>query len=203
MRTRLFSSSPDTSLVGIKPISVRYQRRDEFARKRACFYQGSKSFRGVSQVRMSPSVTNTNGDSSNGPPHATYGFIGIGVMGYGMAANLRAKIPKSSKLIICEVNKARREQFFAENKGLLEVAHSPREVAEQAVGHLPLPITQGLGQLLSDFRDRTSSSQCCPRASMSLMFLPILRMASSLCQTTTQRSSFSSALQLRRRLPCR
>jgi len=60
-------------------------------------------------------------------------------MGYGMAANLRAKIPKSSKLIICEINEARREQFFAENKGLLEVARSPREVAEQAVGHLRLP----------------------------------------------------------------
>ncbi len=67
-------------------------------------------------------------------PDATYGFIGIGVMGWGMAQNLRKKIPKSCTLIICELNKPRRDKFIAETEGLLKVAESPREVAEQAVG---------------------------------------------------------------------
>ena len=54
-------------------------------------------------------------------------------MGYGMARNLRAKIPKSSTLILCEINEKRRDQFVAETEGLIEIAHSPREVAEKAV----------------------------------------------------------------------
>ncbi len=63
----------------------------------------------------------------------TYGFIGIGVMGWGMAQNLRAKIPKSSQLIICEIVEERRDKFVAETEGLIKVAYSPKEVAEQAV----------------------------------------------------------------------
>ena len=59
-------------------------------------------------------------------------------MGYGMAQNLRAKIPKSSSLVICELVEKRRDQFVAETQGLLKVAHSPREVAEQAVWHKTL-----------------------------------------------------------------
>ncbi|KAH7016675.1 NAD binding domain of 6-phosphogluconate dehydrogenase-domain-containing protein [Ilyonectria destructans] len=64
-----------------------------------------------------------------------YGFIGIGQMGWGMAMNLRAKLPPSNQMIICEVSEARRNQFVkeAEQKaGVVSIASSPREVAEQA-----------------------------------------------------------------------
>lgn len=73
--------------------------------------------------------------SHDAPPAVTYGFIGLGVMGYGMAQNLRAKIPKSSTLVICEIVEKRRDQFVAETDGLLKVALSPKEVAKQAVCH--------------------------------------------------------------------
>jgi hypothetical protein len=69
----------------------------------------------------------------NDLPNVTYGFIGLGVMGWGMAQNMRAKIPKSSKLIICELVETRRKQFLVETEGLLGVAMTPKEVAEQAV----------------------------------------------------------------------
>jgi len=78
---------------------------------------------------MSTSETDT-------PPSVTYGFIGIGVMGFGMAQNLRAKIPKSSTLVLCEINQPRRDQFVAETEGLIKIANSPKEVAEQAVSIL-------------------------------------------------------------------
>lgn len=73
----------------------------------------------------------------DGVPNCTYGFIGVGVMGNGMAKNLRSKMPPSSKLLICEVNKSRRDEFFATTEGLLEVAESPKELAEKAVSALP------------------------------------------------------------------
>ncbi|KAF9698582.1 hypothetical protein EKO04_003942 [Ascochyta lentis] len=60
-------------------------------------------------------------------PNSTYGFIGLGVMGYGMAKNLRRKIPETSKLVICELVKQRCDQWVAEVEGKVEVAHSPRE----------------------------------------------------------------------------
>jgi len=65
-------------------------------------------------------------------PEVTYGFIGLGVMGYGMAMNLRAKMPKSSTLVICELVDSRRDKFVAETQGLISVAKSPKETAEQA-----------------------------------------------------------------------
>jgi len=66
-------------------------------------------------------------------PNATYGFIGIGAMGWGMAQSLRRKMPQTSTLIICELNKPRRDEFVAETQGLITVVESPKEVAEQAV----------------------------------------------------------------------
>lgn len=69
-------------------------------------------------------------------PNVTYGFIGLGVMGWGMAKNLRAKIPKSAQLIICELVEKRKAQFLAESEdGLVQAAENPREVAEQAVSY--------------------------------------------------------------------
>ena len=73
--------------------------------------------------------------ASDGLPLVTYGFIGIGIMGWGMAQNLRAKMPKSSTLVICELVEVRREKFVAEVGGLIEVAKSPKEVAERAVSN--------------------------------------------------------------------
>ena len=70
----------------------------------------------------------TNGSA----PEATYGFIGIGVMGYGMATNLRAKIPKSSNFVLCEINKAQRDKFVKEHEGV-ETAETPKELAQKAV----------------------------------------------------------------------
>lgn len=68
------------------------------------------------------------------PENPTYGFVGIGVMGYGMAMNLRAKIPESTRFVLCEINEARRDQFLKTCSGSVEVAASPAEVAEKAVG---------------------------------------------------------------------
>ncbi|ETN41461.1 uncharacterized protein HMPREF1541_03397 [Cyphellophora europaea CBS 101466] len=72
--------------------------------------------------------------SIDAPPDATYGFVGIGVMGYGMAMNLRSKIPSTSKFILCEINGTRRDQFIneASAKGKVEVAQSPKELAQLA-----------------------------------------------------------------------
>ena len=57
-------------------------------------------------------------------------------MGFPMARNLRAKIPRSSRLVICDVVESQIKKFLLENEGVGEtqVASSPREVAEQAVG---------------------------------------------------------------------
>ncbi|KIV83068.1 hypothetical protein PV11_05128 [Exophiala sideris] len=64
-------------------------------------------------------------------PDAVYGFIGLGNMGFGMAKNLRASMPKQCKLVVCELNAARREEFISSVDGLIEAAGSPRSIAEQ------------------------------------------------------------------------
>ncbi|OAP59336.1 hypothetical protein AYL99_06634 [Fonsecaea erecta] len=74
------------------------------------------------------------------PTDPVYGFVGIGVMGYGMATNLRAKIPQTARFVLCEINETRRAQFLQECKAPVEVAHSPREVAERA----EVPIIQDI-----------------------------------------------------------
>lgn len=61
-----------------------------------------------------------------------YGFVGIGVMGYGMASNLRKKTPASSPFILCEINVERREKFIAESDRPVTVVDTPKAVAEQA-----------------------------------------------------------------------
>lgn len=49
--------------------------------------------------------------------------------------NLRQKAPKEAKMVICEISESRRNQFIEEvqSKGIVTVANSPREVAEQSV----------------------------------------------------------------------
>lgn len=75
--------------------------------------------------------------SAESIPDATHGFVGIGVMGYGMALNLRSKIPTGARLVLCELNEARRDQFVADaassgGGGRVDVAATPRDVARQA-----------------------------------------------------------------------
>ena len=71
-------------------------------------------------------------------PDLRYGFIGLGIMGWGMANNLRSKIPKSSSLVVCEIVKPRLEDWVAQAPGAVSVASSPRDVAERSVSGLVL-----------------------------------------------------------------
>jgi 3-hydroxyisobutyrate/3-hydroxypropionate dehydrogenase len=82
---------------------------------------------------MTLHVNGANGEEHAEVPAVTYGFIGLGQMGWGMATNLRKKIPQNSKLVICELMESTRVRFVKETEGLVEVANSPREVAEKAV----------------------------------------------------------------------
>lgn len=56
-------------------------------------------------------------------------------MGFPMALNLRAKMPPTSKLVVCDVNKAHVEDFLVQSLSLgpVEVASSPKEVAKCCV----------------------------------------------------------------------
>lgn len=76
--------------------------------------------------------------SPDSPPNATYGFIGLGNMGFGMAKNVRQKIPSSSKLIVCELNKSARDEFCKTIEGDIETAETPKEIAEKCVCTLQL-----------------------------------------------------------------
>ncbi|KAH1439797.1 hypothetical protein KXX68_004383 [Aspergillus fumigatus] len=85
---------------------------------------------------------------------ATWGFIGLGQMGYLMAKNLRAKIPATDTLLVRDVNENATTRFVEETKEAakssgaadgtmkVEVAQSAREVAEQStvmITSLPEP----------------------------------------------------------------
>ncbi|KAI3572703.1 NAD binding domain of 6-phosphogluconate dehydrogenase-domain-containing protein [Fusarium oxysporum f. sp. albedinis] len=71
-------------------------------------------------------------NTPNGAQAKSFGFIGLGIMGWGMAKNLRDKIPADAVLNICEVNKTRRDEFVASTTGDIHVADSPREIAEKS-----------------------------------------------------------------------
>ncbi|KAF2121504.1 NAD binding domain of 6-phosphogluconate dehydrogenase-domain-containing protein [Lophiotrema nucula] len=80
--------------------------------------------------------------SSSQGLQATWGFIGLGRMGYPMAKNLRAKIPAEDVLFINDVNKAAAAQFLEENPQGVRIADTVREVAEKAetiITSLPEP----------------------------------------------------------------
>lgn len=65
----------------------------------------------------------------------SYGFIGLGAMGYGMAKNLKAKIPSTCSLYVCEVIQTRRDQFISESQPNTFAASSPADVARHCVSH--------------------------------------------------------------------
>lgn len=86
-----------------------------------------------------------------GIPNANYGFIGesekivvplegdklivlgLGNMGFHMATNLTAKLPSGSSLVVCEIVKSTLDRFLLKTKGPIEVAETPKEVAEKCV----------------------------------------------------------------------
>lgn len=79
-------------------------------------------------------------ESSTASRHADvpcrYGFIGIGVMGWGMANNLRAKLPASATLVVCEINTERLDRWLEQAPGPVSVAATPKAVAEQSVSQI-------------------------------------------------------------------
>lgn len=76
----------------------------------------------------------------NSAAELSYGFIGLGQMGYGMAQNLRRKTNQASRFIICELDAIVRNQFIEETGGDVEVADTPAAVAEHSVRSLPYAI---------------------------------------------------------------
>ncbi|KAJ5894827.1 hypothetical protein N7495_006518 [Penicillium taxi] len=90
--------------------------------------------------------------SSTFQRNATWGFVGLGQMGYQMAKNLRAKIPAEDTLIVRDVNEEAVRSFVTEAReathstsaGItrVEVAKNAREVAEKStvmITSLPEP----------------------------------------------------------------
>ncbi|KAK9371768.1 6-phosphogluconate dehydrogenase [Lipomyces chichibuensis] len=80
------------------------------------------------------------------PGRASWGFIGLGQMGYNMAKNLRSKIPPSDTLFICDTNANATAKFVQElsatDKFDIRVAKSARELAEKSetiISSLPGP----------------------------------------------------------------
>lgn len=66
-----------------------------------------------------------------------YGFVGLGVMGHGMARNIHAKMPTTARLVVCEINETRLEQFLQECRSshpqkTVEKVSTPVEVADKA-----------------------------------------------------------------------
>lgn len=69
-------------------------------------------------------------------PKATpcrYGFIGLGVMGWGMAYNLRSYVPSSARMTVCEISEGRRGQWVLQAPGPVYVGKTPRAVVENSV----------------------------------------------------------------------
>ncbi|KAK3075842.1 hypothetical protein LTS18_013969, partial [Coniosporium uncinatum] len=88
----------------------------------------------VARSSLTGSIAGRRCFSSSSSTQATWGFIGLGQMGYRMAKNLSAKLPKEDTLYINDVNKAAMEAFKKEiaADADVKIASSPREVAENA-----------------------------------------------------------------------
>ena len=93
-----------------------------------------KSHRSI-LLRSQKMLSATGNEDPKGMPSVTYGFIGIGRMGFPMAIKFRAEMPAASKFVVCDINKAHVEDFLEQSRSLgpVEVALSPKEVAEQCV----------------------------------------------------------------------
>jgi 3-hydroxyisobutyrate dehydrogenase-like beta-hydroxyacid dehydrogenase len=65
----------------------------------------------------------------------TYGFIGLGQMGHGMAKNIRQKIPVDCNLVIYDINTEAVKRFVSDysNGSNVIAAVSPKHVGELGV----------------------------------------------------------------------
>lgn len=63
---------------------------------------------------------------------------GLGVMGYGMAINLRSKLDKGTTFYICDVSTEAIDRFKAEMQGCgpIELVKNGAEAVQVAVSHL-------------------------------------------------------------------
>jgi len=106
----------------------------------------SQTFKALTRLVLIRPPLSTRSFSVSSNSQKTWGFIGLGQMGYPMAKNLRAKIPHSDTLVIYDVNGSA-TQRFAEEVGVtesktIEIAKGVREVAEKAetiITMLPQP----------------------------------------------------------------
>ena len=55
------------------------------------------------------------------------------MMGYGMALNVRKKIPSTSKLFVYDISEAALKRFQAEADGEVVIASSSKDVVDHAV----------------------------------------------------------------------
>ncbi|KAJ5953105.1 Dehydrogenase multihelical [Penicillium vulpinum] len=113
-------------------------RTASLSRRVTCFHAPAVDLRRWPSCKVRAFSMTTHRD-------ATWGFIGLGQMGYHMAKNLRAKIPVSDTLIIRDVNQDTMNRFATEarettqsngagvNEGQVELAQSAREVAEKSI----------------------------------------------------------------------
>lgn len=91
------------------------------------------SLRRISSAVPATRLTTRRCFSTTPANQAVWGFIGLGRMGYPMAKNLRAKLPKDDTLVIHDVNTNATANFTKEigQKGV-HVAENVREVAEKS-----------------------------------------------------------------------
>lgn len=74
-----------------------------------------------------------NSTPSNDMPDATYGFIGVGAMGCGMALNVRAKIPMNSSFFVFDIDETKIKNLSERAERRVSVATSPKQIAEECV----------------------------------------------------------------------
>ncbi|KAH8806157.1 3-hydroxyisobutyrate dehydrogenase [Xylogone sp. PMI_703] len=83
----------------------------------------------------------------------TIAFIGLGVMGYSMAVNLRTKMDPAATLLVCDVNEAAIEKFQRQmsGKGPIEVVKNGKEAASRA--DMVITMLPGSKQVLDVYLD--------------------------------------------------
>jgi|ERR1700722_6382811 hypothetical protein len=153
---------PDKNIVNFLSCILRDVQQDEPAQattaKMRTMIIGSAVWRAASASSITARLFSTSSARES-----TWGFIGLGAMGkmakhlmfstkdidffqgYPMAKNLRAKIPETDTLIICDTNPKATEKFVEEvgiatsstnapGRGTgIHIAENPREVAQKSV----------------------------------------------------------------------
>ena len=66
------------------------------------------------------------------------GWIGLGLMGLPMAANLLKKMGDDTKFYVYDVVKDSVEKFVEQGKGQVKECASSKEVADKSVCHAPI-----------------------------------------------------------------